>query len=173
MLVTLHTESMDWNLTLIDKFSRISVTLHTESMDWNCLWCRWRILWISYSPHGEYGLKSFIFMIKTTFTRLLSTRRVWIEIMLDRVISGDYELLSTRRVWIEICSCGPYRTWEGLLSTRRVWIEIYNITTLIKNINVTLHTESMDWNPFIFTRWKYVTGYSPHGEYGLKSSYTF
>ena len=34
----------------------------------------------SYSPHGEYGLKSLSEIVPFLSTLLLSTRRVWIEI---------------------------------------------------------------------------------------------
>ena len=58
-----------------------------------------------------------------------------------------------------------------LLSTRRVWIEITIISRIITSYNVTLHTESMDWNWHTTYPDISPSRYSPHGEYGLKYYY--
>ena len=125
--VTLHTESMDWNHTGRARVTiAICVTLHTESMDWNF----------------ELTIQ-FLQLLK-----LLSTRRVWIEIEENIIYNkqpsgysphGEYGLKS-------VCD-DLKKVMLRLLSTRRVWIEIFDVN------------RAELW----------YTGYSPHGEYGLKS----
>ena len=126
-LVTLHTESMDWN-SPVD----IKGTPHT----------------IGYSPHGEYGLKSFMSTGLNSDTLLLSTRRVWIEI--THIISPCCILLSY----------SPHGEYG------------------LKFAYAVIHTPHWNsYSPHGEYGLKFVSlklyifwyCYSPHGEYGLKS----
>ena len=139
---------MDWNIIIIFIVFIVSVvTLHTESMDWNCAdFYHFRDK-SCYSPHGEYGLKLVPKLFVELIITLLSTRRVWIEIGTKFEFTGfGIQLLSTRRVWIEIQNAIAYLEAGKLLSTRRVWIEIFFSPRFTNLVIVTLHTESMDWN---------------------------
>ena len=174
--VTLHTESMDWNLRWLGTILAptellstrrvwieipernemnfgVTVTLHTESMDWNVL------------PHRRYD----------NTTLLLSTRRVWIEIVTVGAVdvptdvtlhteSMDWNLFLFNCLYCTNCYSphGEYGlkfslryfcfNMSELLSTRRVWIEIEIDNWYDLNKNVTLHTESMDWNRAALTQ---------------------
>ena len=101
-----------------------------------------------YSPHGEYGLKSpFYRKYEKEYQVTLHTESMDWNYRCIIIVNTIFTLLSTRRVWIEILTnlFQPYIIYR-LLSTRRVWIEILNIPFSIAYLIVTLHTESMDWN---------------------------
>ena len=103
-----------------------NVTLHTESMDWNLCCYDFVIVITSYSPHGEYGLKSAPLPVSQKAHALLSTRRVWIEInKVYKIAYSDVVTLHTESM-----------DWN------KGWSCYSNISVL----RVTLHTESMDWN---------------------------
>ena len=161
---------MDWNLKNLSCLMRSNVTLHTESMDWNLLKKIHLSRITRYSPHGEYGLKSVVSAIDTTEPALLSTRRVWIEIAqyassvtnsLCYSPHGEYglKLVYQKRYLMTLAGYSPHGEYglksplraalfcfHWLLSTRRVWIEIRFKQANSLPYAVTLHTESMDWN---------------------------
>ena len=140
---------MDWNHTGRARVTiAICVTLHTESMDWNF----------------ELTIQ-FLQLLK-----LLSTRRVWIEIEENIIYNkqpsgysphGEYglksvcddlkkvmlRLLSTRRVWIEIFDVNRAELWyTGYSPHGEYGLKSLMSTGLNSDTLVTLHTESMDWN---------------------------
>ena len=149
-IVTLHTEGVDWNISLCCRYiwsmpspstrrvwieiwqnaliiTITIVTLHTEGVDWN--------------------FKNKDYFVETK--RSPSTRRVWIEIILNAVLSNTKTVtLHTEGV-----------DWNNLKSVS--WYASV----------VTLHTEGVDWNSTVISRKLCSNSHPPHGGCGLKSEF--
>ena len=118
-------------------------------------------------PHGGSGLKWFSAGLLLRFSASPSTRREWIEILLQTIKVLELASPSTRREWIEIfCAYSqrplpqrlPPHGGSGLKlrrmyatapeitspSTRREWIEIRVTTVKQSKTGVSLHTEGVD-----------------------------
>ena len=81
-------------------------------------------VYYSLPPHGGSGLKSSPWRLYLWYHKSPSTRREWIEMMVQRM--GIVETLSpsTRREWIEMSSTSINTASSASPSTRREWIEI-------------------------------------------------
>ena len=68
---------------------RLVVTLHTEGVDWNVILKQKKKKAISHPPHGGCGLKSLNSAMYVLPAMSPSTRRVWIEICVIRFCSNN------------------------------------------------------------------------------------
>ena len=127
--------------------------------------------WPRRSPHGERGLKWIKQTKKLRVQRSLSSRRAWIEIIIQTYhLIGYCTSLSSRRAWIEI----QWKLKEKLLLTRRSphgerglksgnsrqlrqcsgcrsphgerGLKSLVVLVELLKMNVALLTESVDWN---------------------------
>ena len=100
----------------------------------------------------------------------LSSRRAWIEMLLDILITLKKHLsLSSRRAWIEINLFAQSVFMNKSLSSRRAWIEIaikiYKGTVELASLSSRRAWIEMQKKSFVAARRRRR---SPHGERGLK-----
>ena len=151
VLVTLHTEGVDWNFCCA-----VRTVLALSSPSTRRVWIEIGMVLIAtyrklrHPPHGGCGLKSHILFHTSKGDKVSpSTRRVWIEIHSSSCGFVETTSPSTRRVWIEMALSSKTHLKILSPSTRRVWIEINLYVEKFILDTVTLHTEGVDWNQIV------------------------
>ena len=125
LIVTLHTEGVDWNLQGGDTRGGSHVTLHTEGVDWNLVHRKELVDQICHPPHGGCGLKFWCWF------RWYATG--YVTLHTEGVDWNPCHLSIIR--WI---ICHPPHGGCGL--------KFLVVTLPAYLCHVTLHTEGVDWN---------------------------